>query len=358
MMVPRTLISVVIPVFNESACLPRLHQQLASACDGLADSFEFLFVDDGSTDATDQVLSDLCQQDARVRCLRLSRNFGHQAAISAGLAHAAGDAVIMMDGDLQHPPELIPLLVERWRDGFDIVNTVRLETAKITRTKRFFSACFYRIFNLLADVRIEPAAADFRLMSRAAVDVLSSMAERHRFLRGLVPWLGFNQTQLEFKAPERWAGRSKFDFKRNIHLALEGITAFSPCPLRWALVAGALTAVGSLGLGLISLGILVWGRASTAGWVAVAAFAGLFESVQLLGLGLLGEYVGRTLEQVKGRPQYIVRGQKGFPSSPSGENVIPAPHFALERDAPGEVRTSKKLRNEATTLRNDPRASS
>jgi len=358
MMAPRTLISVVIPIFNESACLPRLHQELTSACDGLADSFEFLFVDDGSTDATDQVLTDLRQRDARVRCLRLSRNFGHQAALSAGLAHAAGDAVIMMDGDLQHPPQLIPSLVERWREGYDIVNTVRLETAKITRTKRFFSDCFYRVFNLLAEVRIEPAGADFRLMSRATVDVLSGMPERHRFLRGLVTWLGFNQTQIEFKAPQRWAGRSKFDFKRSIRLALEGLTAFSPCPMRWALVVGGLVALGSLGLGLISLGMLFWGRASAAGWIALGAFAGLIGGVQLLALGLLGEYVGRTLEQVKGRPQYIVRGQNGFPSSPSGENVIPAPHFPLDRGAPVESGTSPRLRHEAIAVRNNRRTPS
>lgn len=347
MTAPRTLISVVIPVFNEAACLPRLHQELTSVCDDLADSFEFVFVDDGSTDATDQVLADLCQQDARVRCLRLSRNFGPQAALSAGLAHAAGDAVIMMDGDLQHPPQLIPLFVQRWREGYDIVNTVRLETAKITWAKRFFSACFYRIFNLLAEVRIEPAGPDFRLMSRETVDVLSSMPERDRFLKGLVPWIGFNQTRIEFKAPERWAGRSKFGFRRSIRLALKGITAFCPCPLRWALVVGPFMALGCLGLGLISLAMFLWGRASTAGWTALGAFAGLVGSVQLLALGLLGEYVGRTLEQVRGRPQYIVRSQKGFPSSPSGENLIPAPHFPLDRG----VQASPEHRKNSATRR-------
>ena len=239
-------VSVVIPVLNEAGCLPRLHQELRSVCDPLPYQFEFVFVDDGSTDPTAQILSRLRTADDRVRYLRLSRNFGHQSALSAGLAHSSGDAVIMMDGDLQHPPQLIPTLLDRWRDGYDIVSTLRLETEDIPPSKQFFSAMFYRVFNSLSTVRIEAGNADFRSMSRAAVDALNALPERHRFLRGLIPWLGFPRTQVEFKAPARWAGRSKYTFLKNIRFALEGLTAFNFYPLRIVAAAGGLVASFSL----------------------------------------------------------------------------------------------------------------
>ena len=320
-------ISVVIPALNEAACLLKLHQELISVCDPLPYHFEFLFVDDGSTDASEQVLAKLHRADARVHYLLLSRNFGHQAALSAGLAHASGEAVIMMDGDLQHPPQLIPTLLDRWRAGFDIVNTVRLETEEITASKRLFSGWFYRAFNALSSVRIEPGNADFRLVSKAVADALNELPERHRFLRGLIPWLGFPQTKVEFKAPARWAGRSKYTFRRNIRLALEGITAFSFYPLRTASAIGGLTMISSLAAGLISLTLYGLGAGSAAGWTALAACAGVVVGGQFLALGILGEYVGRILEQVKGRPLYIVRGSAGFSAARPKFRAVPKPHL-------------------------------
>jgi dolichol-phosphate mannosyltransferase len=320
-------ISVVIPVLNEAACLSKLHQELISVCDPLPYHFEFIFVDDGSTDGSEQVLARLHAVDARVHYLLLSRNFGHQSALSAALAHASGEAVIMMDGDLQHPPQLIPTLLDRWRAGFDIVNTVRLETEEITTSKRLFSGWFYRAFNALSSVQIEPGNADFRLVSKAVASALNDLPERHRFLRGLIPWLGFPQTRVEFKAPARWAGRSKYTFTRNIRLALEGLTAFNFYPLRTASAVGGLTMISSLAAGLISLTLYWLGAGSAAGWTALAACAGFVVGGQFLALGILGEYVGRILEQVKGRPLYIVRGSAGFNIGRPRFRAVPTPHL-------------------------------
>jgi dolichol-phosphate mannosyltransferase len=331
-----TLISVVVPVLDEAACLPRLHQDLRSVCDCLSDQFEFVFVDDGSSDHTEQVLAELRRTDDRVSYLSLSRNFGHQYALSAGLAHASGDAVIMMDGDLQHPPRLIPQLLERWRAGYDLVETVRLQTDDIALSKRFFSCWFYRVFNWLASIRLTPGNADFRLMSRRAVDVLNVMPERHRFLRGLIPWLGFPQTHVEFSAPARWAGRSKYTFLRNIRFALDGLTAFNFCPLRWLAMRGGLVILVSLGLGLFALAKLAAGG-STAGWCALFSLVAFLGGTQLIALGILGDYVGRTLEQVKGRPLYIVRASAGFSLSRPGDRAVPAPHIAVSEMGAGEA---------------------
>jgi polyisoprenyl-phosphate glycosyltransferase len=326
MKVPR--VSVVIPVLNEAECLPRLYQELSSVCASLRDDyeFEFILVDDGSTDATERVLSGLRRADERVRYLLLSRNFGHQSALSAGLAHAAGDSVIMMDGDLQHPPQLIPRLLEQWRAGHEIVNTVRIDTENISAGKKLLSTWFYRVFNVLSAVRIEPGNADFRLMSRAALDVLKAMPERQRFLRGMVPWTGFSQARVEFTAPARWAGRSKYTFLRNLRFALEGLTGFSFYPLRAFTVVGALIAAVSLTSGITALVSLCMGQGQAAGWIAVLSGLFFLCGSQLAAMGILGEYMGRTLEQVKGRPLYVIRGDAGFTTPAERRGGIPAPH--------------------------------
>ncbi len=311
------LVSVVIPMLNEAECLPKLFEELRRHCDGLAYRFEFLFVDDGSTDATPAVLAGLHQRDARVRYLRLSRNFGHQAALSAGLAHAAGDAVVMMDGDLQHPPALIPALLEKFEAGYEVVNTVRRETAEAGPLKRFCSRLFYRVFNWAASVRIEPGGADFRLLARPAVDALNELPEVHRFLRGLVPWLGFRQTAVEFDAPRRFAGRPKYTFGKSLRFALEGITAFSYYPLRRAAVFGWVMAVAGFGYGLAAVAAYFLTRATVPGWTSLLACMVFLGGCQLLVTGVLGEYLGRVLEQVKGRPLYIIREAVGLAVVPA-----------------------------------------
>ena len=213
------LVSVVIPEMNEEECLAKLHAELCRVLDPLPYRFEFLFVDDGSTDGSSEILAQLHRQDARVRYLLLSRNFGQQAALSAGMAHASGEAVVMMDSDLQHPPALIPELLKRWQEGFDIVTTIRLDTEGISWSKNLFSSLFYRIFNAVTSIKIESGAADFRLLSRAVVDELNAMPERHRFLKGLVSWLGFRQSQFSYTAPRRWGGQAKMNFRKNLRLA-------------------------------------------------------------------------------------------------------------------------------------------
>jgi dolichol-phosphate mannosyltransferase len=304
---PRPLISIVVPAYNEAACLVKLHEELRRCLDPLPFQFEFLFVDDGSSDATQAVLEKLRQTDSRVCYLALSRNFGHQAALSAGLDHARGDAVIMMDGDLQHPPEVIPQLLDCWQAGHDVVNTVRLRTQALPVHKRLLSSWFYRLFNKIANVQIEPGGADFRLMSRAAVTALNRLPERHRFLRGLVPWIGFRQTKITFAAPERWAGRSKYTFWRSLLFALDGMTSFSFYPLRRLTILGWVVALASCLYGMFALGAWFLGYHTAAGWTSLLLCVLFLGGCQLVLAGVLGEYLGRVLEQVKGRPLYIVQ---------------------------------------------------
>jgi dolichol-phosphate mannosyltransferase len=323
-------VSIVIPAYNEAACLRKLEGALKDVCAGLPYDFEFLFVNDGSTDHTEEILADLARQDSRVRYLVLSRNFGHQGALSAGLACASGDAVIMMDADLQHPPSLIPRLLETWRQGYDIVNTIRLDTAGGSASKAVLSRGFYWVFRRVTGTPIEPGSADFRLMARQSVEAFNRLPERHRFIRGLVPWLGFRQTSVTFHAPARWAGRPKYTFRRSLRLALEGITAFTFYPLRFLAIGGFLVMAASAACGLWTLGLqLLSARSVTTTtwlWILLHFYGGS----QLATLGIMSEYLGRTLEEVKGRPIYIVRSAHGFPASvhPAGR-AIPHPHVTL-----------------------------
>ncbi len=324
------LISVVIPELNEAECLPKLHSELCRVCDPLPYQFEFLFVDDGSSDDSVDVLARLNQKDPRVHFLGLSRNFGHQAALSAGLAHASGDAVIMMDGDLQHPPSLIPKLLENWQAGFDIVNTIRLDTEGVNPLKRLWSNSFYRFFNWVTSVQIEPGGADFRLMSRRAVQEINALPERHRFLRGLVPWLGFRQTKIDFHAPKRYAGRAKLSFARNLRFALDGLTAFSFFPLRLMSLIGWGIALVSLVYGVYALLMHLLMQTTIPGWTSIILCMVFLGGFQLGMIGMLGEYIGRISEQVKGRPLYIVRDLVGLSepnrkvSQPTAQTIPPA----------------------------------
>jgi dolichol-phosphate mannosyltransferase len=309
------LVSVVIPELNEEECLPKLHAELCRACDPLPYRFEFVFVDDGSTDRSLEVLAELRRTDPRVRYVALSRNFGHQAALSAGLAHAAGDAVITMDGDLQHPPSLIPQLLARWREGFEIVNTIRLQTEGINPLKRLFSACFYRTFNWITNVRIEPGGADFRLMSRQVVNEINALPERHRFLRGIVPWIGFHQAKVFFEAPKRFAGRPKLSFLRSLRFALDGMTAFSFFPLRLMSIAGWTLTFFSLLYAVYAVLVHFLLGTTQPGWTSIIVCIVFFSGFQLAMMGMLGEYIGRISEQVKGRPLYVVRQSAGVESA-------------------------------------------
>jgi polyisoprenyl-phosphate glycosyltransferase len=311
----KRLVSIVVPAMNEADCLPTLSAELQTVAAALAAEFdfEFLFVDDGSGDATAQVLAGLRRKDGRVRYLVLSRNFGHQAAISAGLAHARGDAVIMMDADLQHPPALIPELLQHWQAGYDVVNTVRMATRDASRAKQALSRAFYCVFNWVANIHIQPDAADFRLLSRPVVEIVKCLPERHRFWRGLIPWLGFRQTNVRFVAPARYAGRPKYNFVRNLQFALDGISSFSFYPLRRLMMLGWLVTLLSGLYGLWALGSHLWGSYTVPGWTSLLLCVLFLGGVQLTAIGAVAEYVGRILEQVKGRPLYIVREDQTEP---------------------------------------------
>ena len=300
-------VSFVVPVFNEQDNLQEFHARLTEVMSKLPYDYDIIFVDDGSRDASAAILYKLSQTDEHVQAYLLSRNFGHQMALTCGLDHAEGDAVITMDGDLQHPPELVPELVGLWESGFEIVQTVRKDTEDASYFKKMTSACYYKIINKMSRVSITPGGSDFRLMDRVAVEALKLYGERARFIRGLVNNLGFNFTTFEFVAPPRFAGQSKYNLRKMFHFALDGITAFSNVPLRWALYAGLSFGLGSmLVIGHVMF-IKFFTEDAVPGWATIAASVLFLGGIELVGLGILGEYIGRIFEEVKQRPLYLIK---------------------------------------------------
>jgi dolichol-phosphate mannosyltransferase len=303
-------LSVVLPVLNEEANVREVHRRLVAVLPAAVSSFEIVFVDDGSTDSTWAIVSELAASDARVRGVRFARNFGHQMAFAAGLDHAAGDAVVIMDSDLQDPPELLPELIGRWREGYDIVYAVRASRKGESLLKRLTAAFFYRALRRLTQVDIPVDTGDFRLMSRRAADAFRRMPERHRFTRAMVAWMGFRKIGVPFERMARQAGETKYHFRRMVRLASDALVSFSQVPLQVAtwlgLVVTVLTLAGVAVAGALGLAG-VWWR----GWVPL--YGGLFflGGVQLLGIGVLGSYVGRIYDEVKRRPLYLVQETVG-----------------------------------------------
>jgi dolichol-phosphate mannosyltransferase len=321
MSAPACKLSVVCPAFNEEEVLPRFHAELCAVLGPLQREFEIeiLYVDDGSRDGTLEVLRRLAAADARVRYLSFSRNFGHQAALTAGLEHARGDVVVSMDSDLQHPPALVPALLEKWREGNDLVLTLRQDDPRLSPFKRLSSRTFYRILRWLSDTEVRAAASDFRLTSRKALDALLRLHETHRFLRGMVNWLGFPTATVPFMPASRAGGVSKYTLRRMLTLALDGMLSFSKVPLRLALLLGALLFVLGLGQGAYTLATALFtSAASGTGVVLTALF--LVGGCVLGALGVLGEYVGRIYEQVKGRPHYLLK--EASPPAPAAERSV------------------------------------
>jgi dolichol-phosphate mannosyltransferase len=303
------LLSIVCPAYEEEGSLPLFHPRLVEVLAPLAPdySFEILYVDDGSADGTLAVLRQLASADPRVRYLSLSRNFGHQAALTAGLEHARGDAVITLDCDLQHPPELIPQLVQQWRKGIDVVLAERHDEFEPGWFKRFTSRQFYRLLQRMSDTEVHPACADFRLMSRPAIDALLRLRETHRFLRGMVSWLGFPLSRVPYEVGTRAAGQSHYTLKRMLRLAGDGLLSFSRLPLRLPIYAGAPCIGLGMLAGLVLVARVLFGDGST--WLAWALLAGglILGGLILCAIGIVGEYVGRIYEQVKQRPIYLLK---------------------------------------------------
>ncbi|HZX93842.1 MAG TPA: glycosyltransferase family 2 protein [Myxococcales bacterium] len=302
----RPVLSLVLPIFNEESVIPELHARLQEFLRQLGLTAEVIFVDDGSHDRSLEMLRALAAAEPRYRVLSFARNFGHQAAITAGLDHAHGEAVVVMDADLQDPPEVVQEMVAKWREGFDVVYGRRRSRQGETRLKLLTARWFYRLFARLIPIEVPLDTGDFRLMSRRIVLVLRELREAHRFIRGLVAWLGFKQTAVLYDRPSRFAGETKFPLAKMLRFAIDGITSFSILPLRFATWLGMFISVCSVAVAIwATLARFVF-HATVPGWTTVIVMVSLLAAVQLIMTGILGEYIGRIYEQVKLRPLYVL----------------------------------------------------
>lgn len=301
-----SLISIIVPVFNEQEVLPAFHARISPVLDSLGMDSEIIYVNDGSRDGTWDVLCGLRERDARVAVLNLSRNFGKEIAMTAGLEHAVGDAVVIIDADLQDPPELIPELVRQWQDGWDMVYAQRNERLGETLLKKVTASWFYRLMQRVGRVRIPENVGDFRIMSRRAVDSLLRLREQHRFMKGLFAWIGYPQKGIPYQRDPRFAGRTKWDYWRLWNFALDGITSFTTTPLKWATYLGLAAAFGSFAYAVvIILQKLLYGN-PVKGYPSLMVVVLFLGGVQLVFLGIIGEYLGRMFDETKGRPLYFV----------------------------------------------------
>lgn len=305
-------VDLVIPVFNEAGVVEQTHARIRAVIDSLPDEFCIYYVNDGSTDETPQVLAELARNDRRVRVIELSRNFGHQAALTAGLDAARGEVVISMDGDGQHPPEMIPQMIELIRAGYDVVQTQRLDQAEPASFKKWTSGLFYRLINLISGTRILPGAADFRALSRQAVDALKAMPEYHRFLRGMVAWIGYPTVILPYQPVERISGQSKYSLAKMLRLALDAIFSFSLMPLYIGLSLGGLLLCLAAAEMIYVLSFWVSGRSANLapGWSSLMFVILIVGGMLMVLLGFIGVYVGYIFQEVKRRPVYLVKRGK------------------------------------------------
>jgi polyisoprenyl-phosphate glycosyltransferase len=305
------MISIIVPVFNEEEVLPELYRAVAEAMQQVDIPFELILVNDGSTDRSLDIMLDLREKDLKVEVIELSRNFGHQMAIMAGLEYACGEAIIMMDGDLQHPPELIEPLIKKWQQGFDVVYTSRDQTRDASLFKTLTSRLFYAVVNRLTEVNIPPGAADFRLMDRKVADVIRTLGERAVFLRGLVGWVGYRQTSIHYEAPARYSGDSKYSILRMLRFAVDGITSFSSIPLYISAFIGVMLSLLGFLYGAFALYARVFTGRVVEGWTSVIVTVLFLGGIHLITLGVHGIYLGRIYNEVKGRPRYLVRRTYG-----------------------------------------------
>ncbi|HMK09261.1 MAG TPA: glycosyltransferase family 2 protein [Anaerolineales bacterium] len=310
-------LSVVAPVYNEHESLPEFVRRMTVVLEGLGEPWEIVIVDDGSSDGSTEILEDLARRDRRLRPVIFSRNFGHQIAATAGLDHCRGQAAIIIDADLQDPPEVVPDLVARWREGYQVVYAVRTERAGESWFKTATASLFYRMIYRITDVHIPLDTGDFRLLDRRVIDTLAHMRERHRFLRGMSAWVGFSQIGVPYRREARFAGETKYPLRKMVRLALNAITSFSHFPLQIATFLGfacaAISAAAILTVVILRLSgnQAFFGQATTL--IAVLFLGG----IQLISLGLLGEYLGRVYDEVKGRPLYVLRRGPDDPPLPS-----------------------------------------
>ena len=299
--------SVVAPVFNEQDNIAELYRRVRETMDSTGEPWELILVDDGCTDGSTERIRELAAQDARVRPIIFARNFGHQIAVTAGLDYARGQAVVIIDADLQDPPEVTIDLIARWREGYEVVYAVRAEREGETWFKKVTASLFYRLIYRITDVKIPLDTGDFRLLDRKVVDVMKGMRERHRFLRGMAAWVGFRQIGVEYKRGVRYSGMTKYPFKKMFRLALNAITGFSYFPLQVATYLGFISASISILAIPIVIALRLTGSQAFIGQASTLIAVLFLGGVQLISLGVLGEYIGRLYDEAKGRPLYIVR---------------------------------------------------
>ena len=304
------LLSVVIPVLNEERNVPELHRRIALVLENQAVDFEIVFVDDGSTDLTADILQNLHDRDPRIKSVRLARNFGHQAAISAGLRAASGDAVVVMDGDLQDSPEMLPTFIARWREGYEVIYAVR-ERRSASWLKRLGYTVFYRLLQQISHIAVPLDSGDFSMIDRRVVDVINAMPERTRFVRGMRSWVGFRQTGVTQVREERFAGEPKYTYWKLVRLALDGFIGFSYRPLQMASLFGAAVSVVALLLAILLVVLKVVHGIPLVGWTSLIVAVLFLGGVQLICVGILGEYVGRIYDEVRQRPPYVVANVLG-----------------------------------------------
>lgn len=308
-------LSIVIPIYNEQGVIDELHRRLSHVMSTLGITYEFVFVNDGSKDQSIAMLKALAEQDAHVKVIDFARNFGHQVAITAGMEHAQGDAVVVIDADLQDPPEVIGQMLDKWREGYDVVFAIREKRHGETVFKKLTAAAFYRLLRRITNVDIPVDTGDFRLMSRRAIEAMKLFSERNRFVRGLVSWIGFRQTGVTFVRAERFAGETKYPFKKMLRFALDGIVSFSYLPLQVATYFGFITS------GLSFLGILgvlylrLFTQETITGWASMMIIVLFLGGIQMITLGIIGEYIGRMYDEIKRRPLYLVQEWVGFSGS-------------------------------------------
>jgi len=306
--------SLIIPIYNEEETIAEMYRRVSSVMDGLDGTSELILINDGSKDRSLLMLRELHNKDERVCYLSLARNFGHQVAVTAGLNFARGEAVIVLDADLQDPPELIPEMIELWQQDYQVVYAQRTKRLQESWFKRSTAFMFYRLLKLLADVDIPADTGDYCLMDRKVVDILNSMPERNRYIRGLRAWIGFRQTFVRFERDPRYAGQVKYTFSKSFSLALNSLVSFSRIPLRFSTYLGLFSAALSLFMAIL---VLYWRihetKSPVTGFATIMIAIFFLGSVQLIGIGILGEYIGRIYEEIKGRPLYTIAEVSKFP---------------------------------------------
>jgi polyisoprenyl-phosphate glycosyltransferase len=328
--------SIVVPIYNEEGSLPELVKRLRQLMDELDGPAESVLVDDGSRDASYQMMVAANLEDERFKIIQLSRNFGHQLAITAGMDVASGDAVIVMDADLQDPPQVILEMIAKWREGYEVVYAIRRQRAGETRFKKWTASLYYNLLRRLTDIDLPMDVGDFRLVDRRALDAFLSMREHNRYVRGMFSWVGFKQTGVFYDRDPRYAGESNYPLRKMIKLAINGIVGFSAAPLKLAMTAGFLISALSVAYGLLEIGLKLAGVHDVPGYASLLVAITFLSGVQLMGMGMVGHYVARVYDEARGRPLYLVREVRGFGGPPPAGGNGRAVVTVSERSAAGQ----------------------